>query len=328
MRQATLDAAAQVAGGLNDAASQLARIRSDNTAQLGDEAVEVNGLTRSVAELNDSIAAALAAGQAPNDLLDTRDLALDRLAALAGATSTRHDNGVVDVTIGGRPVVTGSSSVEVTLTSTPPPAGSVGDDPVLQVGGTTVVTGGSMGGRVRVATTDLRDIERQLDDVATTIQSTVNDQHAQGYDLHGNAGGPVFVGSSARDIAVDPALTPDRLAASGRQVVGGNALDGENANALAALRQAGPGGVSLGDRLVGLATTLGSRAGDAARSADAADASLSGLTEQRSAADGVSLDEEMVDLVRFQHSYDAASRVISIADGMLDTLINRMGAGR
>ena len=133
-------------------------------------------------------------------------------------------------------------------------------------------------------------------------------------------------------MAVDAGLTPERLAASGSSAPEGLQHDGENAVALSALRNsmapAYAGGPSLDTRVSGLAALLGGRSADASRSADAADQTLYALSEQRKAANGVSIDEEMVDLVKFQHSYDAAARVISMADDMLDTIINRMGAGR
>lgn len=40
---------------------------------------------------------------------------------------------------------------------------------------------------------------------------------------------------------------------------------------------------------------------------------------------GVSLDEEMTNLIRFQHAYNAAARVITAMDEAVDTIINRMG---
>jgi len=40
---------------------------------------------------------------------------------------------------------------------------------------------------------------------------------------------------------------------------------------------------------------------------------------------GVNLDEEMANLVMFQHGYNASARVVSVMDRMLDTIINRMG---
>ena len=48
------------------------------------------------------------------------------------------------------------------------------------------------------------------------------------------------------------------------------------------------------------------------------------LEQVRLSVSGVSLDEEMVDLMRFQRAYQAAARIISVIDEMLDTLINRM----
>lgn len=331
-RQAVLDKAASVAGGLNDAASELEQIRADTTSQFTDGVAEANALLRQVAGLNQSVADAVSAGQAPNDLLDTRDLALDRLAELTGSTVVAQANGVVEVRIGSEPVVTGNTAVELVAGSAPPPAGYVGADPVLQIGtgssARTVLSGGVLGGQVATASTDLRDVERRLNEFATAVRDVVNTQHQAGFDLSGAAGGPVFSGTGARDLAVDPALTANRIAASGGSVAGGNPLDGENAVALAGLGSAAGGGAALDERVVGLATLLGSRAAQALRAAETADTAFSGRIEARSAENGVSIDEEMVDLVKYQKAFDAAGRVISIADGMLDTIINRMGAGR
>ncbi len=47
---------------------------------------------------------------------------------------------------------------------------------------------------------------------------------------------------------------------------------------------------------------------------------------QRDSISGVSLDEEMADLVKFQRAYQASARVFSVVDDLLDTLVNRLGA--
>ena len=327
-RQLTLDAAANVAGGLRDAAAQLDQTRTDAFAGLQGTVSEVNAAAEEVAGLNRSIADALLGGQAPNDLLDRRDLLLDKLAAQAGATSRVRADGMVDVRIGTETLVRGISTTSLTLSSTPPPAGATGADPVLSVDGRPAPVGGALAGRVGALVLDLRQFETELDRVAAAVTTAVNDQQAKGFDATGSAGQPLFAGGRAREVTLDPRMTPAGLAASATQVAGGSPHDGENALALARLRAPGPGGVSLSDRLHGLAATLGSRAASASRASDAAEAALDGVREQRSAANGVSVDEEMIDLVKFQHAYDAAARVISIADGMLDTIINRLGAGR
>ena len=327
-RQLALDAAATVADGVRDAAGQLEQIRTDAFAGMQSQVTEVNAAADEIAGLNRQIADALVGGQQPNDLLDRRDLALDRLAALAGATSRVRADGMVDVSIGTEVLVRGTTTSQLELTQAPPPEGASGADPVLTLGGRPATPGGALAGGTAVLTTDLRQIETELDAVATALGTAVNAQQAAGFDATGAAGQPLFVGTKAREFRVSETMTPGGLAAAATQVEGGSPHDGENALLLARLRDPGSDGVSLNDRLNGLAATLGSRAASAARAADAADAGLNGVAEQRSAANGVSVDEEMIDLVKFQHAYDAAARVISIADGMLDTIINGLGAGR
>ncbi len=52
---------------------------------------------------------------------------------------------------------------------------------------------------------------------------------------------------------------------------------------------------------------------------------LEAAETRRAATSGVSLDEEMSDMVRFQKSYNAAARMVTTVDEMLDTIISRMG---
>ena len=52
---------------------------------------------------------------------------------------------------------------------------------------------------------------------------------------------------------------------------------------------------------------------------------LEAATTRRSATSGVNLDEEMSDMVRFQKSYNAAARMITTLDQMLETIITGMG---
>ena len=53
---------------------------------------------------------------------------------------------------------------------------------------------------------------------------------------------------------------------------------------------------------------------------------LTAISDQRQSVSGVSLDEEMTNLVQFQRGYQASARMLTTIDQMLDTLINRTGA--
>lgn len=55
------------------------------------------------------------------------------------------------------------------------------------------------------------------------------------------------------------------------------------------------------------------------------EAVLLATESRRQSVTGVSLDEEMANLIKYQHSYSAAARLVTTADEMLDTIINRMG---
>ncbi len=51
----------------------------------------------------------------------------------------------------------------------------------------------------------------------------------------------------------------------------------------------------------------------------------SSVDERRMSVSGVSLDEEMTDMIKFQHAYNASARMITLQDEMLDKIINGMG---
>ena len=137
----------------------------------------------------------------------------------------------------------------------------------------------------------------------------------------GPDGGDFFTVSADGLLEVREGLTEDGIAAS----ASGARTDGNNALLLAGLRDGNP---SMGDLLRGVNSRIGAAVATANRDAATATAALSGADERRASANGVNVDEEMVDLVKFQHQYQAAARVISMADGFFDTIINRMGAGR
>ena len=52
---------------------------------------------------------------------------------------------------------------------------------------------------------------------------------------------------------------------------------------------------------------------------------MNDLRDLRDSISGVNIDEELADIIKFQHGYNAAAKFISVIDGMLDTIINRLG---
>ena len=159
-----------------------------------------------------------------------------------------------------------------------------------------------------------------------TLADGLNAQHAAGFTAAGAAGGPLLAytaGDAAATLSVQ-VTDPADLALKGTAAAGVH--DGTNALALAGLRTADRGdGRSHDDAMRAAAVGLGSQVASARRQAEAA-AEIAATAElNRESMHGVSIDEEMVGLVQYQRALEASTRVMTAADQMLDTIINRMG---
>jgi flagellar hook-associated protein 1 FlgK len=318
-RQGVINAGANVAQSLRDASTSLTQIASDTGSKMAADIDTINGLTAQIAQLNKQILGATASGAAPNDLMDTRDRALDSLSSLTGATYQTDQTGQVNVFLGTHSLVRANESTNLVLTQSGGTysVSTTGPNPL------TVTPGGELGGFQTAVNTTLPSLRTDLDNVAAQLISSVNAVHQAGYDLQGNQGGAFFTGTDASTIAVSSSLTPNTVAAAVRP---NTPNDGDNALAIAQLRNTSTSSTgSVGDNLRSLAGRLGALAAAADQTNTASQGALAGYETARSSADGVSVDEEMVDLLKYQRSYEAAAKVISTTNSMMDTLINGLG---
>jgi flagellar hook-associated protein 1 FlgK len=195
----------------------------------------------------------------------------------------------------------------------PPPSGA----PVT-------FTGGSASAFQNVLTSTTAGVpfySNLLDGVANSLISATNAAQASGYDLNGNAGAAMFTGTSASTIAIAPGFSNTNVAAS-KTGNGTPDLNGDNALTTATLGTVTGSADKLYQNLVG---TIGQASKLATQAASTQDSVTSAVDKLRTAASGVSTDEEIGNLLTYQRSYQASSRVITTLDSMLDTLINRMG---
>jgi len=128
-----------------------------------------------------------------------------------------------------------------------------------------------------------------------------------------------------KDLVIDPASVAAGLGINGRQAYEG---DGRAALAIAKLRngQALSGvGTTYDDYFALTVANIGLKGEISAQSLDTEMAIHKDLYDMKSSLSGVNLDEEMADMIKFQHGYQAASRFVNEMDQMLDNIINRMG---
>lgn len=317
-RSQLLQRASIVTDWLNQTSAQLVTQGQSATTDLGVMTQEVNTTAAQIADLNGAIAQGSAAGASVNELADKRDQLSLKLAELVGATSRTDDQGQVTVSVSGSPIVSGTHAEAVQLAVS---AGTV----TLQWardGSTVALSSGQMHGLVDAVNTTIPAWSARLDAFAADLANQVNTVHQAGYDLNGNAGGAIFSGTTAASIHVaitDPAL----VAASSVPPSGGVvSLDSGNADALAAV---GARTTSPDATYRQLVSDLGIASQTASQRTDTQTAITTNLDSAHESQSGVSIDEEMTNLLSYQRAYEAASRVITAVDSTLDTLVNRTG---
>lgn len=312
-RSQVLDAAEALSHGVRTAATEVAAVQTANTSTAQTMLEEQNAAFAEVARLNGEIRAQQAVGENPNGLLDERDRLLDTLATTVGAKVHLHDDGMVNVSVGGYEVVRGTNHTPLVIGGVP----AVFQSPE----GTTIAAGGQLGALVVGGGAKVAEVVADLDALAVAIRDQVNTAHALGFDLFGVAGTDLFSGTDAESFVVSSGFTTDLLAASSA----GSANDGNHAIAMAGLRsQSGVDG-TLHEQARAVIGGVGSAVLTARTSAESTQGVLAALEATRAAVSGVNLDEELTMLLQYQRAYEASARVMTSIDEMLDVLINRTG---
>ncbi|MCA2213724.1 flagellar hook-associated protein FlgK [Jidongwangia harbinensis] len=308
-----------VADQLNSASAALSGQWSDNRTSLSAYVTEVNTAADSIAQLNDSIVKAKANGLTVNELEDRRDGQVMKLSELTGATASLRKNGAMDVFVGNSTLVSEFTTRKLEVSGAARLLDQPSDPMTLRWADTktAVQAGGTIGGMVDTMTAIIPAISDALDSVARNLADSVNALHQTGYSADGSTGLDFFTGTTAGTIKV--AITnPDQVAVSGTT----GALDNSVADALADLGDKSAGPDREYQAMIG---QLGVTAQATTRRAEI----QANVTEQVDAAresqSGVNLDEEMTNLLTYQRGYEAASRVLTTIDSMLDQLINRTG---
>ncbi|WP_188454138.1 flagellar hook-associated protein FlgK [Virgibacillus oceani] len=180
-----------------------------------------------------------------------------------------------------------------------------------------------------VVTGEYTDMIDDLNLMAKEFAEAFNTVHEGGYGLDGSTDIPFFdkQNITAGNIKINSAIldNPDLIAA-GQDGTSGN---GDNASALADVfdKELSFDGenTSVKTFYESIIGDLGVRAQEANRMAENTGILRSQVQDQRMSVSSVSLDEEMANMIKFQHAYNAAARSMTAVDEMIDRIINNMG---
>jgi len=315
---------------LRDTYSTIQTQRQDQLTQASGITASANDLASQIAKLNDQIKAAENGGGDASDLRDKQGSLVGQLSKLVDVHTFTDGHGQLVVRAAGATLVEGNTAGSLSVSTDPTgamrltmnrPQGSPIDV-------TDHLTGGQLAGLKEVRDTDATAILARLDKIAGDVGDAINAQHVAGFATDGSTGRVLFSGTgSAATIALDSQMVghPERLAASSNaaDVPGGSG----NAVALASLSTKPlVGGTQTAAEAYGsLVGDIGQRKAQAAQDSEMRSSMQSQAEAMRSSSEGVSVDEEMINLTKYQRAYEAASKLVTTADQLLQELMNTVG---
>ena len=330
-RSSVLASAGQLINAFHQLAVGLEEQQRSTDRDLGSLTEEVNRMTSEIARLNQEIKRQEVGGSNANDVRDMRDRLIDELAVIVDVNTVEQRDGTTMVHMGSMLLVDGNSSF------------NIGVDAVREGDKVThflVWQGshyrlknisGEIAGLIEARDEMIPRYLNELDKLARTLVEQVNAIHMAGYGLNGTTDvaffNPDF--TDARDLRLNEEIVVDKnkIAASDSSNPDDRS-NGRTALLLADLRNAlimSNQTSTINQYYESLVSSLGVEARQARSFNENFELMSQQIDNQRQSVQGVSLDEEMANLVKSQHAFDAASRVITVMDEALDTLISKMG---
>jgi flagellar hook-associated protein 1 FlgK len=313
---AAIGAGQTVAENLNNLAGELSTLESQVSGQYTTLTDPTNGPVaidaKQIAALNVQIAQAQTSGLDANALLDQRDQLVDDLSQYSNVYVTHQSSGMIDVSFGNAATAASGGTAD----ATPLVNGGTVDLSNNLTDANLKGSSGTLGSLLGLydATTGTGKIAgyaTTLDNVTNQLVTSVNGAIAAA-DPSGATAPPFFnpTGTTAATIAVNSSLSssnPPYTAAEAGAVsnlTGGTADQAYNA----------------------FVTQIGSDVQAANSAQKTSQSLLSAISNQRQSISGVSLDEEMTNLIQYQQAYQASARVMNAINETLNTLINQVGA--
>ncbi len=348
-RTNVLQRGVSLADTFNHLDTQFVDLQVDINKGIGLKVEEVNTQARQIRDLNLQIMKAEASGQRANDLRDNRDLILEKLSKNIAIDVVEDEFGAVNVTVGGKILVSRAVLGEIRFHNNDPLHPQTAQlewyEPTSDTPqGSVQLNGGILKGYFEMRDEGIPNYLEKVSTLARTIADEVNDLHRAGYALDGSTGRDFFTvtdsttGLSAKNIQVNPEIVADinRIAAAAGIEDPDNPTgppliyegDNTNANAIAQLKNKlslNGGTASFDDYYMAMIGQLGVEGQESSQLVENRTYLMEQLVNQRAAVSGVSLDEEMTNMIKYQHAYSAAARVITAMDEMLEIIVNRLG---
>lgn len=349
-RTALLEKAEALTNQFNSMSNDLSQIKQNLNTNLKTTVEEVNNVTKEIADLNEKILSSESSQTTANELRDKRNSLLEKLSTFIGNTYWENENGSITVmSSDGLLLVDSNWSWDLSFEGNNIYWNDIQSDVSKRI------HGGKLGAWLDLRDETLPQYQANLDELAGTFIQEVNALHVGGYTLSGETGKDFFedfrsgpgeipsvtdyTGAAAYiKLSADVKNLPENIAAAGG--ISGDPGDNENALKILAIQTDDSlqirkwavedrGGTrsnslqtqTMDDYYRSLAGDIGILTAGNSQNQDFAQAVLDNLGRLRDSMSGVNIDEEMTELIKTQRAYEAAGKLLTAADEMLQSLL-------
>lgn len=335
-REPVVETAIALTKHINETAARLLELREDTRFAIEAREKNINSIAEQIASLNRQIYSMELDGRKANDLRDKRELLVDELSKIVNVRVNESSDGKYTVSISGISIVDHFVANKVNMKE------DTNGNIVFQWenGSQVKLISGQLKGLLDLYNGDgvnnaYRGIpyyQKRLNEFAKEFAEGFNIQHSQGFKLDSTENGGDFFTfdefNPAATITVAGDILNDLKNIAAAANSGGSAEDNGNLLALLEQRNTGDGfefNSSPDDYIKSIISNFSVDSTQAKRMNETQEVILQNMESKRNSISGVSLDEEMANMIRFQNTYVAAARMITTMDEILEVTINRLG---
>lgn len=312
----------------NQRAQGLSDIQRNADNSIADTVSMLNGYLEEMADYNELIVSAQNSGSNATSVRDKMGTLLNEISKIIDINYIEKSDGSMYIYLpdNGKALVEGVNNWELQV-QTNPANNNLYDivfthNPLQAINGQ--INGGKLAGLLEIRDTVIPSYLTQLNLTASSIMDRVNDLHTSGYDQDGIPGGLFFnyiPTNAAGSMQLNTAISSDtrRIAASATIYA-----DGDNATAITAIKnEINPAlGGSIDGYYNAFIANVGQDVVNAMQSVARETTIFNQQTGQREQLSGVSLDEEMMNLIKYQMAYGAAGKMTTTVNELIDILLN------
>ncbi len=314
---------------------QLNQTQQDLIGQTVDVINQINSISKQIAESNTNIMVNEANGDNANDYRDERNLLIDQLSYLIDVDATEQSNGMVNITVSGTYLVNGDKTNEMKADF------SYEYDNIVTVkwestNNEVELDSGKLLGLIDSGMQNssiISEVEEKMNTLVNTLATGINDIHSQGIGLDGSTDVDFFVSIDNSlpigmgNIQANPELNDlNHIAASASESFGDNTV----ANEILEFRNEKcfndeDLSMNVDDYYIYMTSWIGTMGQETIEFSDNQNTLVQYIQNQKTSISGVSMDEEMTNMIKYQQAYNASAKVLNTIDEMIDTIIHNMG---